>query len=144
MQPLLVKVTSPPISHFPKFISALSPLAEKYPPIFQPALAALLPFLSALILLKEERASTPTNAQPKSTHTRADEDLKEELRKTALEFMLTLCEGKPVMIKKVDGWAAAIVKGCLEGMCELDDDDLELWLQSDVNAVFFCRFYVID
>jgi hypothetical protein len=120
-------------------MSALTPLAERYPPLFQHALPALLPFLSTLILPKAERASTPTNAQPGSSNTGPDEQLKEDLTKTALEFMITLCEAKPVMVKKVDGWAGAIVKGCLEGMCELEDDDLELWLQSDVSAiVFFC------
>jgi hypothetical protein len=59
---------------------------------------------------------------------------REEARKAALEFVLTLSEEKPSMVRRVDGWSAAIVRGCLEGMGELDDDDTEEWLAADVGV----------
>lgn len=57
------------------------------------------------------------------------------MRKAALEFMISLSEAKPNMVKKVDGWTAAVVRGCLEGMGELRDDDLGIWLEADVCYV---------
>jgi hypothetical protein len=64
----------------------------------------------------------------------ADEE-RQEVRKAALEFMISLSEAKPSMVKKVDGWVAAIVRGCLEGMGEFHDDQLslEIWLEADVS-----------
>ncbi|KZP09493.1 ARM repeat-containing protein [Athelia psychrophila] len=62
----------------------------------------------------------------------ADADAeKEEVRKSALEFMLSLSEAKPGMVKKVDGWAGAVVRACLEGMGEIADDELDVWLEAD-------------
>lgn len=62
------------------------------------------------------------------------------LRLSALEFMISLSEAKPPMVKKVDGWVAALVRACLEGMGEFDEmesgpEGLESWLQEDVSAV---------
>lgn len=61
---------------------------------------------------------------------------KDEVRKAALEFMISLSEAKPSMVKQVDGWTAAVVRGCLEGMGELRDDDLGVWLEADVCEIF--------
>lgn len=36
---------------------------------------------------------------------------KEDLRKLALEFVISLCEAHLAMVRKVDGWKAAIVRG---------------------------------
>jgi importin-5 len=60
---------------------------------------------------------------------------KEDMRKAALEFMISLSEAKPVMVRKVDGWTAAIVRGCLEVMGELGDDTLDVWLEADVRVI---------
>ena len=69
----------------------------------------------------------------------AMDEEKEDVRKAALEFMISLSEAKPGMVRKVDGWAAAIVRGCLEGMGELGDDDLDVWLEADVRPpLIFC------
>lgn len=57
---------------------------------------------------------------------------KEEVRKAALEFMISLSEAKGAMVKRVDGWTAAIVRGCLEGMGALGEDSLDVWLEADV------------
>ena len=61
---------------------------------------------------------------------------KEEVRKAALEFMVSLSEAKPGMVKKVEGWTAAIVRSCLEGMGELGDESLDVWLEADVGFPF--------
>ena len=46
------------------------------------------------------------------------------------------------MVRKVGGWTAAIVRGCLEGMGELGDDTLDVWLEADVRIIFYA-FVVI-
>ncbi|KAF8637684.1 hypothetical protein AX16_010759 [Volvariella volvacea WC 439] len=63
--------------------------------------------------------------------TKDDERVK--LRLTALEFMISLSEARPVMVKKVPGWTEVIVRACLEGMGELDEgrEALEEWLKED-------------
>jgi len=65
----------------------------------------------------------------------------EEVRKAALEFMISLSEAKPAMVRRVDGWVSAIVRGCLGGMGELRDDELSTWLDADVRASFIPRSY---
>ena len=37
------------------------------------------------------------------------------------------------MVRKVDGWTAVIVSGCLEGIGELGDDHFDIWLEADVR-----------
>ena len=47
------------------------------------------------------------------------------------------------MVKKVAGWVDIIVRACLEGMGELDEDDaggLDGWLAEDVHLPAFCCF----
>jgi hypothetical protein len=46
----------------------------------------------------------------------AMDEEKENVRKDTLEFLISLTEAKPGVVGKVDGWTAAIVRGCLEGM----------------------------
>lgn len=55
------------------------------------------------------------------------------MRETALEFMVTLSEARPSMVKRTDGWAAALVRGCLEGMGQIPEGEVEIWLESDVS-----------
>ena len=64
------------------------------------------------------------------------DDEKEDVRKVALEFMISLSEAKLAMVQKVDGWTTAIIRGCLERMGELPDDNLNVWLEADVHAHF--------
>jgi hypothetical protein len=40
------------------------------------------------------------------------------------------------MVRKVDRWTSTTVRGYLEGMRELADDNLSVWLQADVCCVF--------
>ena len=136
------------------FLSTLTPLSSSAPKLFAPHLNALLSFLPALILPSVDCGPTPTVAKPFPTphgsfafppssaspplRKGSVEDSsyveKEDVRKAALEFMVSLSEARPSMVRKVSGWVAAIVRGCLEGMGEFDDDpqNLQIWLDADV------------
>jgi importin-5 len=137
--------TLPPLppAHLANFISALNSLATRKPALFEPHFGALLSFLGPRILPSTEAASTPTDSKPSGDNTnkhkdkdrdREDEEEKEAMMKAALEFMITLSEAQSSTANDVDGWAAAILRGCLEGMGTLRDDDLEEWLNADVRA----------
>jgi hypothetical protein len=141
--------------HPASFLSTLTPLCSSSPELFAPHLNALLSFLPALILPSVDCGPTPTVAKPfptpqgtfafppspaspalrKGSIEDASYAEKEEVRKAALEFMVKLSEGNAKMVRKVPGWVAAIVRGCLEGMGEFDDDpqSLQIWLDADVR-----------
>jgi hypothetical protein len=58
-----------------------------------------------------------------------------------LEFMISLSEPGLNMVKKVPGWTDIIVRACLEGKGEFDEDEtemsgLEVWLREDVSNLF--------
>jgi hypothetical protein len=67
------------------------------------------------------------------------------MRLTALEFMVSLSEARPSMVRRVDGWVNTSIRACLEGMAEFDEeDDLEMWLKEDVSALLRpVSFYLI-
>jgi len=47
------------------------------------------------------------------------------------------------MVRKVSGWTEIIVRACLEGMGEFDEDEtsgLEGWLKEDVG--YFIDFFI--
>ncbi|KAG6856072.1 hypothetical protein H0H87_007683 [Tephrocybe sp. NHM501043] len=73
--------------------------------------------------------SPPISAKPTGADTELDASLEHDLRQTlrlsALEFMLTLSEAKPPMVKRVAGWTETVVKACLEAMGEMDEDEEE-------------------
>ncbi|KAJ3992683.1 armadillo-type protein [Lentinula boryana] len=96
--------------------------------------------------------STPTGSPSRESPTVETEDEEEgqSLRLSALEFMLSLCEARPSMFRKNssqtsmtgvnigEGWIAVLVRACLEGMAELDEDNpygtpggLSQWLTDD-------------
>ncbi|KAJ8507252.1 hypothetical protein ONZ45_g10362 [Pleurotus djamor] len=61
------------------------------------------------------------------------------LRLSTLEFMVSLSEAKPGMVRKVEGWVGVVVKACLEGMGEFDEaessnEGLEAWLHEDPST----------
>ena len=97
-------------------------------------------------------SSSPSSAGPSHLHSNQnsiEEDEKDDerderstLRLSALEFMISLSEAKPNMVRKVPGWTDIIVRACLEGMGEFDEDEtemsgLESWLREDVSFFFF-------
>lgn len=155
MYPILNTLPSLPHAQLPKFLTTLTPLCTSHPSVFAPHLPALLGFLPTLILPSVDPGPTPTISKPFPGHEarfsfppsissdpegkvveERDEEV-EEVRKAALEFMVSLSEAKPAMVKRTEGWIPAIVKGCLEGMGELQEDSTEVWLESDVNASIF-------
>ena len=88
-------------------------------------------------------ASRSAEAEADADAGRVDEgdDEKSTLRLSALEFMVSLSEAKASMVKKVHGWTDVIVRACLEGMGELDDDALDVWLREDVSFLFQAFLY---
>lgn len=155
MYPMLDTLPSLSHAHLPKFLITLTPLTTSHPQLFAPHLHALLSFLPALIIPSADSGPTPTVARPfPGTQTFTfpptsnggpidDDELDEEaeeVRKAALEFMISLSEAKPAMVRRTDGWVSAIVRGCLGGMGELRDDELGSWLDADVRRSFFPCF----
>lgn len=146
MYPMLDTLPSLSHAHLPKFLIILTPLTTSHPQLFSPHLHALLSFLPALIIPSADSGPTPTVARPfpgtqsftfpptQNGGPVDDEELDEEaeeVRKAALEFMISLSEAKPAMVRRTDGWVSAIVRGCLGGMGELRDDELASWLDAD-------------
>ncbi|KZP19918.1 hypothetical protein FIBSPDRAFT_954981 [Athelia psychrophila] len=141
MYPMLDPLPFFPDAGFLGFICALTPLASAHPRLFAPHLRALLGFLPGLILLSADPGPTPAVAKSNgkggigddeddNAATDADAE-KEEVRKSAMEFMLSLSEAKAAMVIKLDGWAGAVVRTCLEGMAKIVDDELDVWLEAD-------------
>lgn len=150
MYPMLDTLPALPHSQLPRFLNTLTPLTTSSPQLFASHLPALLRFLPALILPSADPGPTPTVARPfpspqsaftfppvvgngkEKEHDADDLDEEaEEVRKAALEFMISLSEAKPGMVRRVEGWVTAVVRGCLGGMGELREDELEVWLEAD-------------
>ena len=74
----------------------------------------------------------PSPDKGKATARQIDDE-EDEVRKAALEFMVSLSEAKPGMARHSEGWVAAIVRCCLEGMGELSDEETDMWLEADVS-----------
>jgi hypothetical protein len=146
------------------FLSDLTPLCTTHPTLFAPHLQNLLSFLPPIILPSVDCGPTPTVGRPfpnagsrqgsfifpppASTPLQDANDERDErstLRLSALEFMISLSEARPNIVKKVSGWTEIIVRACLEGMGEFEDDDsLDAWLKGDVSEhiLHFSRFVI--
>jgi hypothetical protein len=149
MYPILNTLPSVPHNQIAKFLSTLTPLTT-CPDLFAPHLPALLSFLPSLLLPSADPGPTPTISKPYPTEGAFTFDFPpagagkakdeprdeegEEVRKAALEFMVSLSESKPSMVRRVEGWIPVIIKGCLEGMGELEEDSTPLWLEADVSG----------
>ncbi|TBU51233.1 ARM repeat-containing protein [Dichomitus squalens] len=146
MYPMLNTLPSVPRAQQPPFLSVLTDLAASNPHLFRPHIPALLTFLPSLLLPVVDAGPTPTVARPNPgtfafppvTSAGKGENGEErengeddEVRKGALEFMTTLSEAKPSMLKGVEAWVNIVVRGCLEGMGEIPEDDTEAWLDAD-------------
>ena len=57
-----------------------------------------------------------------------EEPQAEEVRKATLEFVISLSEAKPAMVRRTDRWVSVVVRGCLGGMGELCNNELVSWL----------------
>jgi importin-5 len=140
---MLDTLPSVPQSQFPQFISSLNRLVMVKPALFQPHFQPLLSFLGPQILPNTDGASTPTKSKSSREYTDGLDEEKEAAMKAALEFMITLSEAGSGIVNEVDGWVAAIVRGCLEGMGTLRDDNLDEWLEADVRLCLSANNYCL-
>ncbi|KAI0364989.1 ARM repeat-containing protein [Pilatotrama ljubarskyi] len=149
MYPMLNTLPGLPHAKLPPFLTVLTDLAGSNPHLFRPHIPALLAFLPSLLLPVVDAGPTPTVARPNpggfafpppgtaNGGGKGDGEEKgvsgedDEVRKGALEFMTTLSEAKPSMLRGVEGWVNIVVRGCLEGMGEIPEDDTEAWLEAD-------------
>lgn len=152
---MLLTLRDLPHSELPRFLMTLNPLCSSNPTLFEPYLSDLLKFLPGLILPPSDAGPTPTVTRPfpktggsfkfpPDPHGHEDGDAedegkeeRDEIRQSALEFMLTLSEARPAMVKRTPGWTMGALRGCLEGMAELRDDDYYAWLDADVRCSLF-------
>jgi len=134
------------------FLSDLTPLSTTHPILFAPHLQNLLSFLPSIVLPSPDCGPTPTvgkpfpavgqqgafilpppTISPQDHHEVNDE--RSTLRLSALEFMVSLTEARPNMVRKLTGWTEIIVRACLEGMGEFEEEDnLDAWLREDVRS----------
>ncbi|KAL7277457.1 hypothetical protein ACG7TL_008378 [Trametes sanguinea] len=154
LYPMLNTLPSLPHAKLPPFLAVLTDLAGSHPHLFRPHIPALLAFLPGLLLPVIDAGPTPTVARPNpgaggssfafplpgetngesSKNGSGEKEVageEDEVRKGALEFMTTLSEAKPSMLRGVEGWVNIVVRGCLEGMGEIPEDDTEAWLEAD-------------
>lgn len=147
MYPILETLPSSPQNKLTALITALHPLCSSHPVLFSIHLPALLQFIPSLVLPAADCGPTPTMKQPftfppaaqqKDADDSESED-KKDLRLAALEMMVSLTEAKPSMVRNVDEWVKLLVRACLEGMGEYEDDmDSTMeWLKEDVRR-FTC------
>ena len=148
---MLNTLPSLPRAQQPPFLSVLTELASSNAHLFRPHIPALLSFLPSLLLPAVDAGPTPTVARPNpgagstfafppvAPATNGDDKEptgeEDEVRKGALEFMTTLSESKPSMLRGVEAWVNIVVRGCLEGMGELAEVDTETWLEADVSSL---------
>lgn len=74
------------------------------------------------------------------TPTQEDEE-KDIARRAALEFLVSLTEGRPPMVVACAGWVPAVVKCCLEGMAEIRElhpTGPDSWLETDDVGLSLC------
>ncbi|KAI0919362.1 hypothetical protein AcV7_006120 [Taiwanofungus camphoratus] len=154
LYPMLNTLPALPHVHLPAFLGTLTPLAGSAPGLFALHLPALLTFLPALLVPTVDAGPTPTVARPNpgagsftfpppppsqggggqgagKGKAVEEDDEEEQVRRAALEFMITLSEARPAMVKRVDGWTGAVVRGCLEGMGEIPEDETDVWFEAD-------------
>jgi importin-5 len=117
----------------------------------QQHLRPVLNFLPALILPSADPSLTSAVAKPfrnsesftiqptadNSQSPTGDDTDDRVRRKAALKFLISLSGAKLEMVRKLDGWAAAILRSYLNGMGELGNDNVNVWLEADVRPVEF-------
>jgi hypothetical protein len=164
MHPMLTTLTTTPTTHhLAEFLTTLNPLTSSHPILFHQHINDLMRFLPGVVLPPSDAGPTPTVGNPESFHFPLPSDKQkgkapetamdastlsenkelegaDEARKAGLEFMISLSEAKPAMVKRADGWVALAVRACLEGMGELnveidggEEESLREWLGTDVS-----------
>ena len=156
-RPPLATSSKSNIHYLSTFLSDLTPLSTTHPILFAPHLHNLLSFLPSIVLPSPDCGPTPTLGKPFPAvgHQGAfilppptiavqdqqeDNDERSTLRLSALEFMVSLTEARPNMVRKLTGWTEIIVRACLEGMGEFEEEDtLDAWLREDVGWSLLLR-----
>ncbi|KAF9289191.1 hypothetical protein BGZ68_009889 [Mortierella alpina] len=87
---------------------AMIELAEHSPRLFRHVTVTLVPFMLGIVKNK---------------------DLEDPTRQSALEFLLTLAECAPSLVRKIPDFARAVVPVAMEMMTEMEDDDE--WYSAD-------------
>ena len=98
-----------------------------------------LPSLSSTCNLHLDKNSTEDGEKDD------ERDERSTLHLSALDFMTSLSEARPNMVRKVRGWIQIIVRACLEGIEEFDEEEtkisgLEILLREDVSIFFLFVF----
>ncbi|KAF8310256.1 ARM repeat-containing protein [Clavulina sp. PMI_390] len=156
MHPMLESLVNLSHPQLALFLRTLTPLATSNPILFRAHLTALLTFLTPLILAPSPSSqgdlsdatptvgnpnprhnpmlgfpSTPTAANP---HGGAEDEARDEMRRSALELLVSLSEARPGMVRECPGWVSNLVRCCLEGMAEVRDEGGEAtlrWAETD-------------
>ena len=131
-----------------KCLTTLMPLCSSHPSLFAPHIHSILTLFPHLILLHIDPGPTPTLTRPypssfdfpptsSQPHIDTDADAMSSMRLAAVEFMVSLSEARPAMVRNNVAWVNIVVTACLDGMSEFDDDqDINVWLNDDVSL--FC------
>ncbi|KAL1937035.1 hypothetical protein VTO73DRAFT_15585 [Trametes versicolor] len=120
MYPMLNTLPSLPHVRLPPFLLVFTELTASNPHLFRPHIPALLVFLPSLLLPVVDAGPTRTVARPNpgggssfalppAPHDENGDDKAvsredDEVRKGTLEFMMTLSEARPNMLRRVEGW----------------------------------------
>lgn len=63
-----------------------------------------------------------------------EDEARDEMRRAALELLVSLSEARPAMVRECPGWVNNVVRCCLEGMSEIRDeggDATQRWAETD-------------
>jgi hypothetical protein len=86
-------------------------------------------------------SSSSSSKSSQSQPPTEEEEERDQVRKAALELLISISEAKPAMAKACSGWVAGVVRCCLEGMAEIRDEGgaaTARWLDvDDVNCSSF-------
>ncbi|KAI0691537.1 hypothetical protein C8Q76DRAFT_862075 [Earliella scabrosa] len=139
MHPILNTLPSLLRAQQPPFIFVLTELATSNPHLFRltfPPFSHSFPHFLVSLLSADSTFAFPPVAQSSNGDECEGTGEEDEVRKAALEFMITLSESEPAMLKGVERWVNIIVRGCLEGMGEIPEDDTKTWLDAHVDLTF--------
>lgn len=75
-------------------------------------------------------------------------EARDEMRRSALELLVSLSEARPAMVKECHGWVNGLVRCCLEGMSEIRregevaEDINKAWAECD-DVSWKCTFFCV-
>jgi hypothetical protein len=69
-----------------------------------------------------------------SSNLTPEDEARDDMRRAALELLVSLSEARPGMVQECPGWVNGVVRCCLEGMSEIRDEGGEAtvrWAETD-------------